>query len=143
MWLTQAEAKTKWCPMVRVGVTAQAGGPSGINDPTVDYHGNCIASDCAMWRHGPAKGGRIERRHWFSRLLPDSLEGFGENATEPPESHRPTQMPYDDVKWTPKWDDGNQGAWVETEEAVARRKAELKATRKGWCGLAGSPAHGD
>lgn len=48
---TPDQARALWCPMVRVGVLPQSGGPSAINDPTtVNYHGNCIAEKCAMWR---------------------------------------------------------------------------------------------
>lgn len=36
--------------MARVGVLPGAGGPAGINDPTVEFHTNCIADKCAMWR---------------------------------------------------------------------------------------------
>lgn len=39
--------------MVRVGVPAHHGGPAGINDPKVDYHRDCIADRCAMWRWVP------------------------------------------------------------------------------------------
>ena len=47
---TPAEARALWCPMVRVGVTRDAGGPAGINDPEVEFSRNCIAERCAMWR---------------------------------------------------------------------------------------------
>lgn len=36
--------------MVRVGVTRDAGGPVGINDPEFEFSRNCIAERCAMWR---------------------------------------------------------------------------------------------
>lgn len=53
MMLTKEQAATVWCPMVRIGVTPQAGGPSSINDPgTREFSGNCIADKCAMWRWG-------------------------------------------------------------------------------------------
>lgn len=52
--MTEEEAKTKWCPMIRTGMVAgmavnhhvdmQPGG-QGVYDET-----RCIASDCMMWR---------------------------------------------------------------------------------------------
>lgn len=33
--MTEEQAKTKWCPMVKVGI---------------DNNFNCVASDCMMWR---------------------------------------------------------------------------------------------
>jgi len=50
MLLTEADAKTKWCPMVRMedqyaGAAANTIGP--------DF--NCIASGCMMWRQGPVE----------------------------------------------------------------------------------------
>ena len=40
--MTEDEAKTKWCPMVR------AGNEAGCNRK--DATDKCIASDCMMWR---------------------------------------------------------------------------------------------
>jgi hypothetical protein len=60
MFVTEAEAKTKWCPEVRTGlvhgmavnhhVDMEPKG-TGVHDET-----RCIASGCMMWRcltHGP------------------------------------------------------------------------------------------
>ena len=49
---TPEQAKDLWCPMARVGVLPGHGGPAGINDPTVEFHINCIADRCAMWHWG-------------------------------------------------------------------------------------------
>lgn len=52
MMHTEDEAKTKWCPMVRVTVAV---GPAG-DVYTSDNHGNdgihpeCIGSACMVWR---------------------------------------------------------------------------------------------
>lgn len=53
--MTEAEARTKWCPMVRMGLTAgmavnrhvadAPGAQDGVYDDT-----RCVASDCMMWR---------------------------------------------------------------------------------------------
>ena len=48
--MIEKQAKKKWCPIVRVGVKPEAGGPDGINEPDTQLRGNCIGSDCAMWR---------------------------------------------------------------------------------------------
>jgi len=51
--MTEDEARTKWCPMVRY----KSGGGEGINrwatSDDKNYspdHSKCIASDCMMWR---------------------------------------------------------------------------------------------
>jgi len=47
--LTEEEAKTKWCPMVRL----HAGNGAVCNvysDGDIPEFSNCIASDCMMWR---------------------------------------------------------------------------------------------
>lgn len=53
---TPSEAAGLWCPMVRIGITPEAGGPSAINDPMSPYKGQCIADRCAMWRWVPDSG---------------------------------------------------------------------------------------
>jgi hypothetical protein len=48
MILTEAEAKTKWCPFSRIG----AYGQNRNQDPPVDFREpcTCIASRCMAWR---------------------------------------------------------------------------------------------
>lgn len=54
--MTEDEAKTKWCPFVRLGVTGcQAGGVNRIADisaskVTTDI-APCIVSQCIAWRY--------------------------------------------------------------------------------------------
>ena len=55
MTLTEEEAKTKWCPFARVGVSENVsshsanrtplGGVDGLNNANL-----CIGSDCMAWR---------------------------------------------------------------------------------------------
>jgi len=45
--MTEEEAKTKWCPMVRESISPVD--DTSINRDVGDCHYNCIASDCAMW----------------------------------------------------------------------------------------------
>lgn len=50
--MTEEQAKTKWCPMVRTPVF-ENGQNQGLsaNDPNYTYSTClCIASDCMMWR---------------------------------------------------------------------------------------------
>lgn len=71
--MTEDEAKTKWCPFVRVAlVTRPATGPSerivapnstsfnasviGGTDE-VKHTGNCITTDCMAWRVTDKQGG--------------------------------------------------------------------------------------
>ena len=49
--LPEKMAKTKWCPMVRMSVKTESGRPyMAGNRPFHKIDGNCIASDCMMWR---------------------------------------------------------------------------------------------
>jgi hypothetical protein len=53
--MRETEARTKWCPMVRVGATTPDGNVIAVN-----RHGPgqlppelcCMGSDCTMWRSG-------------------------------------------------------------------------------------------
>jgi hypothetical protein len=45
--MTEDEAKTKWCPMVRAPSSAIENHNTGINRESADF--NCIASACMMW----------------------------------------------------------------------------------------------
>lgn len=49
---TESQAAELWCPMSRIGVIREAGGPTTVNDPTSinDFQGRCIGTRCAMWR---------------------------------------------------------------------------------------------
>jgi len=58
--MTEDEAKTKWCPMVRTGLTVGMAvnhhvdmnpGGQGVHDET-----RCIASGCMMWREYRGNG---------------------------------------------------------------------------------------
>lgn len=49
---TEAEARDKWCPMVRTGLTA------GMAVET-----RCIGSKCMMWRWRHPQGRRIDSEH--------------------------------------------------------------------------------
>jgi hypothetical protein len=52
MILTEKEAKTKWCPMLRIGPARE--------------NWTCLASDCAMWRWGDRIFDHANRR-WIGR----------------------------------------------------------------------------
>lgn len=45
--MTEQEAKTKWCPMVRTPSSAIENQNTGINRESAEF--NCIASDCMLW----------------------------------------------------------------------------------------------
>lgn len=61
---TPEQAKDLWCPMGRVGVTPGSGGPSAVNDHTVEFRVNCIADRCAMWRWA-----------YTTESVPDPIQG--------------------------------------------------------------------
>ena len=50
--LTEAEAKTNWCPMVRQSATFTDGYGLSYNRSAMEatYPCRCIASECMMWR---------------------------------------------------------------------------------------------
>ena len=72
--MTEDEAKTKWCPMVRfIAVSSHLnGGAQFIHsnrndiDTTKRY---CIGSDCMMWR--------LSERHYLDNVPPKSpIQGY-------------------------------------------------------------------
>lgn len=73
---TTEQAKLLWCPMVRVGVVPEAGGPLTCNDPSGYFKGTCIADKCAMWRW---KAGLVRSRNdRESRMVlkPSTTHGY-------------------------------------------------------------------
>ncbi len=63
--MTEAEAKTRWCPMARVLYAVQGDATHGVkfaatNQFQDDYgknlHSHCIGSACMMWRKQYAVG---------------------------------------------------------------------------------------
>lgn len=63
--MTEDEARKKWCPMVRTGLTAGMAvnhhvGSSHDSPQAGDVHDEtrCIASDCMMWRVNGRGNGR-------------------------------------------------------------------------------------
>jgi hypothetical protein len=97
MMNTEDQASKKWCPMVRVGVMPTHGGPAGINDHSTEFRGNCIASDCAMWRWSPT----TKREH---------VMGCGYDIP------MPSGDPGD-------WDKSeSDGGWVESDARLNRRR---------------------
>jgi hypothetical protein len=62
--MTENEAKTKWCPFVRVSAGAGCiGGVSnrqdGSHNKTPDGNPNCIGSACMAWREAEPEFGEI------------------------------------------------------------------------------------
>jgi hypothetical protein len=62
MLMTEAEAKTKWCPMARVDDGGRCSvnrlGPmnASIGEPIDDPAANCLGSRCMVWCNGHAAG---------------------------------------------------------------------------------------
>lgn len=57
--MTEEQARTKWCPMVRTSALRE-GNPTGAvtNQCDESYVATtCIASDCMMWRVGALSNG--------------------------------------------------------------------------------------
>ena len=46
--LTEEQAQTKWCPLVRVSQGPNR--PQRIDEDTTESHLNCLASNCMFWR---------------------------------------------------------------------------------------------
>lgn len=58
--MTEEEAKTKWCPMVRIGVgEGSSTNLSWVSSPEdlQKADNNCLASACMMWRETAADDG--------------------------------------------------------------------------------------
>lgn len=51
--MTEDEARTKWCPMVRFGEDDACSNRWTVYPNLIQCR--CIASDCMMWRFGPDK----------------------------------------------------------------------------------------
>ena len=68
--MTEEEAKTKWCPMVR---DAQGDDQRGINSSNDFRFTNCIASDCMMWR----QSAKPEPREKPFKVWPHGYCGLG------------------------------------------------------------------
>lgn len=65
MYLTEEEAKHKWCPEVRIcdGIAPFAFNKHQGPEKVSDVPNRCIASDCMMWR-------------WREDAKPDGLGSF-------------------------------------------------------------------
>lgn len=131
MIFNKEQASAIWCPMARVGVLASAGGPSAVNDPTVDFRGNCQASGCAMWRWvDPGVELRDRKTRW-----PEEDDPQAEPA-------RPAGL-LPSWEWVPITGEGEDiegGYWAEPLVDVEAEHARIIAERRGYCGLAGAPA---
>ena len=88
--MTESEAKTKWCPMVRatyfdqaVGTwTGAANAQSTGKTGDVQYGGKCIGSACMMWRWNNEWIEAVRTRpDWFKRG--EKTDGFCGIAGEP------------------------------------------------------------
>lgn len=115
--LTEAEAKTKWCPKA-LNATDTINTFNRYENGEAAHNCLCIASACMAWR-------------WAERIpAPKFFKSSDVRATsEPPRpDHVPASyafVPYDDVE-------GDAAGWAEPEESC-------KARRLGYCGLAGQP----
>ena len=49
MKLSEEEAKTKWCPMVRLFPVKETSGKNCIDNRGSNYDLYCLSSDCMMW----------------------------------------------------------------------------------------------
>ena len=119
MAMTEAKAKTKWCPMVRVGVMPGAGGPAGINDPETNFSGKCIGSECALWQWQEP----VQRHVHMADAADRTAQTDPGRRPGTPASW--TFIPYDP-------DDGEPAQWVEPENEAQLRTA-------GYCGLVATP----
>ena len=77
MWLSEEEAKTKWCPFYRVSISGESttDNRGGAYSPLLNE--NCIASDCIMWQKRKVT---IADYHAHARYQPDGsylIDEFG------------------------------------------------------------------
>lgn len=153
MMLTPEQAAATWCPMVRIArhetirsESPAIGGMVMVSDKShivggcnTDALGRlrvpasccCIAKKCAMWRWADKAPEPRDQATWWSD------EDYP--ATEPP---RPAKVPANAV-WIPLTGEGEDmagGCWEEPQDVVDADNAKAAAARRGYCGLAGSPA---
>ena len=128
--MTEAEAKTKWCPMARVpfvdGQEDRDGYPvtlavasvnrkRGNNGPEENV--NCLASGCMMWRWSTKHPQEVHPRRWIKKdeAIPTGFEETGAN--------HPIVI----------------SAGVLSD---AREIRCIETRHDGYCGLAGFPSYG-
>jgi hypothetical protein len=72
--MTEDEAKTKWCPMIRNIPLRVGENYRGVTtrDNTANYERNCIASACMMWQQAD----RAEDPENFGSYLPAGYCGL-------------------------------------------------------------------
>lgn len=151
---TREQAAGLWCPMVRGSrheVTSQTtpiGGGNwhvhieqhhvvggcntdALGGTRVPASCRCVADQCAMWR-------------WVDRAISQR-----EPATWWPNDEYPLEEPprTKDVPASAVWvpltgegEDADGGYWTEDQAAIDAENAEENKERRGYCGLAGSPA---
>lgn len=122
MLMNEAEAKTKWCPMMQFVIGPQdrkwqgAAYTNRCQELNTDKV-NCIASGCPMWRWA---------EDWHVRI--HNCDRKDMRAEKEPE--RPSYVPKAYIFISA--DEECEAHWVEpADDAMARRR--------GYCGLAGVP----
>lgn len=145
---TREQAAGLWCPMVRIArieSTVDLGdkhaGPveyvvGGCNTDALGRNRvpascRCIADQCAMWR-------------WVDRAIsPREPATWWPNDEYPLEEPPRTKDVPASAVWVPLTGEGENaegGYWTEDQVAVDAENAEENKGRRGYCGLAGSPA---
>ena len=68
--MTEAEAKTRWCPMVRVHVVGIGNWTNRglFLDGKSTMPNRCIASDCMMWRFDGLRSSIAQQEHGYCGL---------------------------------------------------------------------------
>lgn len=87
MAMTEAEAKTKWCPNSRIAVHAGSGGATCNRHPqdSVTEDTLCRASGCMFWRWDAGSSERA--RAAPANLLPSQRAALAELSAEPTEGY--------------------------------------------------------
>lgn len=78
MYVTEEEAKQKWCPQVRKNEIADwsiANNP-GLAMASHSWNDNCIGSDCMMWRGALSQEYKLKAENEFQRYgtIPEPKE---------------------------------------------------------------------
>lgn len=77
--MTEEEAKTKWCPMVRFTYLSNRS-----DDPSDGMGALCIGSACMMWRAGVSHKAHSDGGHIsYEALPPEEREGHCGLAGKP------------------------------------------------------------
>ena len=76
MYVTEEEAKQKWCPHIRVADCGADNAVSSNRSAAQELNYQCLASDCMMWRGALSQEYKLKAENEFQRYgaIPEPKE---------------------------------------------------------------------